>query len=133
MPKSPAFMQIKEGVLEIASKIPVGHVTTYGAIGEHLNVMARHVAYILATLTFEEKLALPWYRVVADQGVITLGKVNARYRTQIEKLRQEGVQLTAENRVENFDALFSPPSQLVTWNHRTKHYLADQPPVRLSD
>jgi methylated-DNA-protein-cysteine methyltransferase related protein len=133
MPKSLAFIQIKKGVLEITSKIPVGHVTTYGAIGEHLNVMARHVAYILATLTFEEKLELPWYRVVADQGVITSGKLNARYPAQVEKLKQEGVQLNTENRVENFDALFCPPSQLVTWNHRTKHYLADQSPVGPSD
>ena len=123
MPKSPAFIQIKEGILEITSKIPVGRVTTYGAIGNHLNVIARHVAYILATLTFEEKQELPWHRVVADQGAITVSKLNARHRVQIEKLKQDGVKLTAQNTIENFDKLFCPPDQLVTWNHRTKRYL----------
>jgi methylated-DNA-protein-cysteine methyltransferase related protein len=75
MPKSAAFIQIKAGVIEITANIPVSLVTTYLAIGEHLNVMPCHVAYILTTLSLEEKLELPWYRVVAEKGAISLGKL----------------------------------------------------------
>ncbi|AFY47973.1 putative methylated DNA-protein cysteine methyltransferase [Nostoc sp. PCC 7524] len=125
MPKSSAFIQIKQGVLEITSQIPVGRITTYNAIGEHLNVMARHVAYILATLNFEEQQKFPWYRVVADQGIITVGKLNSRYLAQIQHLKQEGIELAAKNHVENFNELFCSPVQLVSWNHSTKHYLDD--------
>ena len=103
----------------------MGRVTTYGAIGNHLSVMARHVAYILATLTFEEQQELPWHRVVADKGAITASKLKARHRVQIEKLQQEGVKLTAKNKIENFDELFCPPDQLVTWSHRKKCYSVD--------
>jgi methylated-DNA-protein-cysteine methyltransferase-like protein len=123
MPKSPAFIQIKEGVLDIASKIPVGQITTYGAIGEHLNVMARHVAYILATLTFAEREELPWYRVVGDRGTISSRKLNARHQLQIENLQAEGIIFTSKNSVEKFDELFCSPAQLVTWNYQNKRYL----------
>jgi methylated-DNA-protein-cysteine methyltransferase related protein len=125
MPKSTAFAQIKAGTIEITANIPVGRVTTYGAIGEHLNVMPRHVAYILTTLSLEEKLELPWYRVVADRGAISSGKLNARHHAQIDYLQQEGIQITAKNRIESFDRLFCSPQQLVNWNRHDKYYLKD--------
>ena len=125
MPKSTAFAQIKAGVIEITANIPVGRVTTYGAIGEHLNVMPRHVAYILTMLNIEEKLALPWYRVVADRGTISLGKLTARHHAQIDYLQQEGIQITTKNQVENFDELFCSPRQLVDWDRHEKYYLKD--------
>jgi methylated-DNA-protein-cysteine methyltransferase related protein len=126
MAKSSAFIEIKLGILEIAAKIPVGHVTTYSAIGEHLNVMTRHVAYILATLSLEEKLEFPWYRIVADKGAISASKLNSRYLAQIEHLKQEGVKFTAKNCVENFDELFCLPQQLVNWDRRDRQYLLDR-------
>jgi methylated-DNA-protein-cysteine methyltransferase related protein len=125
MPKSIAFAQIKVGVIEITANIPVGRVTTYGAIGEHLNVMPRHVAYILTMLNIEEKLELPWYRVVADRGTISLGKLTARHHTQIDYLQQEGIQITTKNRIDNFDELFCLPRQLVDWDRHEKYYLKD--------
>jgi methylated-DNA-protein-cysteine methyltransferase related protein len=90
MPKSSAFIQIKAGVVEITANIPVARITTYSAICEHLNVMPRHVAYILTTLSLEEKLELPWYRVVAEKGAISLGKLTDRHYAQIEYLKAEG-------------------------------------------
>jgi methylated-DNA-protein-cysteine methyltransferase related protein len=128
MPKSSAFIQIKEDVLAIVTEVPVGNVTTYGAIGEHLNVMARHVAYILATLTDEERESLPWHRVVGNQGAIATGKLTARHRHQIEDLQAEGILCNAKNIVQNFDELFCSPDQLVNWNHSSKRYLVEQEP-----
>jgi methylated-DNA-protein-cysteine methyltransferase related protein len=126
MPKSAAFIQIKQGVLEITSKIPVGHVTTYAAIGEHLNVIARHVAYILATLNIEEKLELPWYRVVAENGAISSGKFNSRHHAQVESLKEEGFQFTNKNHVDNFVELFCSPDSLVSWDRSNEYYLKDR-------
>jgi methylated-DNA-protein-cysteine methyltransferase related protein len=125
MPKSSAFIQIKAGVIAITSNIPVARVTTYSAIGEHLNVMPRHIAYILTMLNLEEKLALPWYRVVAEKGAISLGKLTARHHTQIDYLQQEGIQITTKNRIDNFDELFCSPRQLVDWDRHEKYYLKD--------
>jgi methylated-DNA-protein-cysteine methyltransferase related protein len=123
MPKSSAFIQIKAGVVEITAKIPVGRVTTYSAIGEHLNVMARHVAYILTTLSLEEKLELPWYRVVADRGAISSGKLTAKHNSQIEYLKQEEIKITAKNYIDDFDNLFCSPQQLVNWDRSNLNYL----------
>jgi methylated-DNA-protein-cysteine methyltransferase related protein len=125
MPKSSAFIQIKAGLIEITTNIPVSRVTTYVAIGEHLNVMPRHVAYILTTLSLEEKLELPWYRVVAEKGAISLGKLTARHYSQIEYLKAEDIQFTAKNYVVDFDELFCSPKRLVNWDRHDKHYLKD--------
>jgi methylated-DNA-protein-cysteine methyltransferase related protein len=125
MPKSAAFIQIKAEVIEIATNIPVARITTYSAIGEHLNVIPRHVAYILTTLSLEEKLELPWYRVVAEKGAISLSKLTDRHHAQIEYLKAEGIQFTAKNYVVDFDELFCSPKQLVTWDHHDKYYLKD--------
>lgn len=129
MPKSSAFIQIKADVIEITSKIPLGWVTTYSAIGEHLNVMARHVAYILTTLSIEEKLELPWYRVVADRGIISSGKLTARHHAQIEHLQQEAIEITDRNYIDNFDSLFRSPQQLVDWERKNSDYLTDRSTV----
>jgi methylated-DNA-protein-cysteine methyltransferase related protein len=124
MPKSTAFIQMKAGVLEVASKIPVGRITTYGAISEHMNVMARHVAYILTTLTFEEQEELPWHRVVANKGAISAsGKLTSRHQFQISTLKEEGIVFTSKNCIDNFDKLFCSPVQLVDWNYQDKQYL----------
>ena len=70
MPNSPAFIRIKADVLSIVRDVPRGRVCTYAAIGRHPDVMARHVAYILATLTDAERPGVPWHRVVAESGAL---------------------------------------------------------------
>jgi methylated-DNA-protein-cysteine methyltransferase-like protein len=82
--------------------IPEGRVTTYGAIGRHLKVTARQVAFILARLTVDESKRLPWFRVVAADGVISTTKLWAVGRRQIERLRAEGVIVTPRKKVEDF-------------------------------
>lgn len=54
MPKSESFARIKADVLAIARAIPPGRLTSFWAIGSHLDGAPRHVAYILATLTLDE-------------------------------------------------------------------------------
>ena len=91
MPKSPAFARIKDDVLQIVDAIPEGKLCTYRAIGEHLEVMARHVAYILSQLKPEEKMIYPWHRVVSDGGGLGVVKRHADGKAQAEMLEAEGL------------------------------------------
>ncbi|UPY38134.1 MGMT family protein [Sediminicoccus sp. KRV36] len=68
MAKSPFFARIKADVLSIVANIPEGEVVTFRDIGAHLDVMPRHVAYILKMLDAEERAAFPAGRVVASDA-----------------------------------------------------------------
>ncbi len=105
MPKSAAFIRIKADILGIVEAIPEGRVTTYGAIGRHLDVMARHVAYILTMLSDEEKARHPWYRVVGDKGRIGKPKFNGFGISQTELLQSEGISVSSEGYVDQFDTV----------------------------
>ena len=64
MATSPFFIRIREHLLQLTASLPEGRVCSFQSIGEHLDVMPRHVAYILSTLEDAEKLVYPWHRVV---------------------------------------------------------------------
>ena len=99
------MVRLKAQVLAVVAAIPEGRVTTYGTIARHLRVTARQVAFVLATLTVEESEEIPWFRVVAADGVVSSTKIGAVGRRQIERLRAEGVAVTPRNKVEDFDAV----------------------------
>jgi methylated-DNA-protein-cysteine methyltransferase-like protein len=107
--KPGAFARTKARVVAVVAAIPEGRVTTYGAIGKRLGVTARPVAFVLATLTGGESAALPWFRVVAANGVISSMKAGTVGRRQIARLRAEGVEVTPRNRVADFDSVFWTP------------------------
>jgi methylated-DNA-protein-cysteine methyltransferase-like protein len=109
MPQSSAFARIKSKVLAVATAIPDGRVTTYGAIGKHLGVTARQAAYVLARLTPEESASVPWYRVVASNGVVSTMKLGSVGRRQVARLEAEGVSVTPRHKVEDFDTVFWSP------------------------
>jgi methylated-DNA-protein-cysteine methyltransferase-like protein len=90
MPKSAAFVRIRTDVLAIVRAIPEGRVVTFKAIGAHLDVMPRHVAYILRMLTPEEKATIPWHRAVADSGVLDKPKFDGAGQSQADLLAAEG-------------------------------------------
>jgi alkylated DNA nucleotide flippase Atl1 len=74
MAKSPVFARIKMQVLDIVATIPETRVSTYQSIGEHLDVMPRHVASILSQLPPNEKMVYPWQRVVSGDGSLGVVK-----------------------------------------------------------
>jgi methylated-DNA-protein-cysteine methyltransferase-like protein len=94
----------------VVAAIPEGRVTTYGAIARHLRAGARQVAHVLATLTADESERLPWFRVVAANGVVSTTKLGAVGRRQIQRLRAESVAVTPGNKVEDFDVLAWNPA-----------------------
>src|ERR1043165_3524497 len=89
MPRARELNRSKPRVLTVLAAIPEGRVTTYGAIARYLDMTPRQVAFILATLTAEESEKLPWFRVVAANGVVSSTKLGAVGRRQIERLRAE--------------------------------------------
>lgn len=110
MPKSAAFIRIKAEVLAIVRGIPAGRVCTYADIGRHLEVMPRHVAYILATLTDEERDDVPWHRVVAESGALNRTK-NGRGEEQRALLVAEGVVVTEAGSVVDLAAALWYPEE----------------------
>ena len=110
MTKAEALERFKERVVAIVAAIPEGRVTTYGLIARQLHVNPRQVARVLATLTPEESAALPWFRVVAANGVISSTKAGTVGRRQIKRLRAEGVAVTPRDRVEDFAVIVWTPT-----------------------
>ncbi len=108
MPKSAAFIRIKADVLGIVRDVPRGRVCTFAAIGRHLDVMARHVAYILATLTDDERPGVPWHRVVAESGAINRTR-HGRGDEQRASLEAEGVAVSAKGEVSDLAAVVWKP------------------------
>lgn len=106
MAKSPAFQRVKTEVMAVAGAVPPGRVTTFAAIGEHLDLSARQVAYLLALRNDEAREAVPWHRVVGEGGALGRPKRSAAGESQAELLAAEGVPVDAEGRVEAFAERF---------------------------
>jgi methylated-DNA-protein-cysteine methyltransferase related protein len=101
--------RLRPRVLAVVEAIPEGRVTTYGAIARRLRATPRQVAFILSHFTPEQSAALPWFRVVAANGVISTIKLGETGRRQIALLRAEGVEVTLRYRIIDFDQVFWQP------------------------
>jgi methylated-DNA-protein-cysteine methyltransferase related protein len=112
MQKSAAFVRIKEQVLLITDAIPEGRLCTFHSIGEHLDVMPRHVAYILSQLDDAAKMAHPWHRVVASDGSLGVLKRAPSGETQAELLALENVAVAKNAVMPNLESYFVPAAKL---------------------
>ena len=101
MAGSVAYARIKADVIAIVDRIPAGRLATHGAIGRHLAVVPRHVAYVLAMLDDSERETIPWWRVVADGGAI--GR-HQRRDDQMQRLKREGCAVAPAGIVQDFAA-----------------------------
>jgi methylated-DNA-protein-cysteine methyltransferase related protein len=128
MARSAAFTHIKTDVLTIVRGLPPGRITTFDAIGIHLDVQPRHVAYILATLTEFDHEIVPWHRVVAKGGAIGRGPHRDQ---QFAKLVREGVMVSPAGIVQDMERIavkkLEPPPSGVTKRPETA-----TPPAPLS-
>jgi methylated-DNA-protein-cysteine methyltransferase-like protein len=102
--KSLAFSRIRAEVMAATASIPPGRVTTYSALANHLEVVPRHVAFVLASLSSAEAAELPWHRVVAQNGALRSSSADGLRRQQ-KRLEQEGVQVV-KNQIAAFSQLF---------------------------
>ena len=81
-------------------------------MGEHLDVMPRHIAYILSQLEDNEKFVYPWHRVVSGDGSLGSPKSNPDGTSQADLLRAEGIPVTGKRLATNFELVFMAAEQL---------------------
>ncbi|MDO6683676.1 MULTISPECIES: MGMT family protein [unclassified Oceanobacter] len=82
----------------LLASVPAGRVVTYGQLAEMIGAprRARWVGQILKQLPQDS--SLPWHRVINAQGRISLSMLEGG-RRQAERLRAEGVVVSAEGRI----------------------------------
>ena len=105
-PKSKAFARIRAEVIRLVGLIPRGKFTTYGSIAIHMNVMARHVAFVMSRLTPEESATLPWHRVVSADARISPNMDAALAGKQRRRLRSEGLKINTAGYIQDPDPHF---------------------------
>lgn len=105
-PKSKAFARIRAEVIRLVGLIPEGKFTTYGSIAIHMNVMARHVAFVMSSLTDEESATLPWHRVVSADARISPMMPVTSAKKQRSRLKKEGMKVNAAGYIQDADAHF---------------------------
>lgn len=99
---SPFYARIKQQALHIAGAVPPGRLLTYKGIGAWLDVVPRHVAYILARLDADEQAQIPWFRIVPENGVLVRGKANAFGISQRQLLLGDGLIISLDGCIAGF-------------------------------
>jgi methylated-DNA-protein-cysteine methyltransferase-like protein len=84
-----------QSIWRVIAAIPAGQVASYGQIAALAGLPrgARQVARALRYAPAE--LGLPWHRVIAVNGRIAIPASSPGYRTQISRLRAEGIVVNA--------------------------------------
>lgn len=105
--------KFKSRVLEIVSLIPNGRVVSYGQVALYAGAprAARQVGWILNKLP--EDTALPWWRVVNNQGRVSIK--GSKYSAELQKqlLMQEGVEVSEDLTFEIEQYRFIPNEKFV--------------------
>ena len=106
MPKKPTYYEL---VYEVTQMVPMGRVTTYGAIADYLALgSARMVGYALKN-SFSG-LDVPAHRVVNSSGILSGRMAFATPTMMQELLEQEGVEVK-NHKVVKFKELFWHPAE----------------------
>ena len=119
-PKSKAFTRIRAEVIRLVALVPEGKFTTYGSIATHMNVVARHVAFVMSGLTEEEAASLPWHRVVSSDARVSQSMPPKVARLQRQRLKAEGMKVNAQGFIQNADAHYHYPGprRSIRWSQR---------------
>lgn len=120
MAKSPFFARIRAQVLQLTASVPSGKVCTHQSMGEYLDVMPRHVAYILSQLEDHEKVVYPWHRVVSSDASLGTPKQNPDGASQADLLRAEGLLVSGNQVVSTFAHVFVAAEHLRSGLERQK-------------
>lgn len=85
--------KFKESVIEVVRMIPEGKVVSYGQVALYVGVprAARQVGWILNQL--EEKVQVPWWRVVNNEGRISIKASKYTADDQKRLLVKEGIKV----------------------------------------
>lgn len=105
---------IVESIWRVVAAIPAGRVSTYGEVAKLAGLPrgARQVGRALGKAPASREL--PWYRVIAAGGRIAFASGSAGYRTQVSKLRAEGI-VVENGRVHLLDFQWAPDLDELLW------------------
>ncbi len=97
-------------VYDVAKQIPLGRVTSYGAIANYLGAAksARMVGY--AMNVSHQRDDIPAHRVVNRKGLLT-GKHHFDGTNLMQQLLESEGITVIENQIQNFEAVFWDPSR----------------------
>jgi methylated-DNA-protein-cysteine methyltransferase-like protein len=97
-----------EKVFEVAKQIPIGRVTSYGAIAKYLGAAksARMVGY---AMNGSHDKNVPAHRVVNRKGLLT-GKHHFDGTNLMQQLLESEGIVVEENQIQNFDKVYWDPS-----------------------
>lgn len=100
-----------ENVFEVVKLIPVGRVTSYGAVAAYLGSKgsARMVGWALIS-SHQQNKNIPAYRVVNRNGLLTGKQHFATPTAMQESLEREGIKVV-DDRVVDFKKLFWDPAR----------------------
>ena len=86
-------MNFAEQVLQVLGKIPKGQVATYGQVAAivYSPRAARAVGQILRNLP--QDTGMPWHRVIASTGMISIENLSVPKSEQVRRLQEEGIEV----------------------------------------
>jgi len=100
-----------EQVYKVTKQIPIGRVSTYGAIADYLALgSARMVGWALNKCHFQED-AIPAHRVVNRKGELS-GRAMFPTPTLMEELLENEGVMISKDKVVDFDKHFWHPKEL---------------------
>jgi alkylated DNA nucleotide flippase Atl1 len=101
----PLGLKLKDKVIEIVNRIPLGKVCYYGQIAQVLalefevHVTAQMVGWVLSGMKQSEYHVCPWERVVAKDGYLATLKLGPKGMLQKELLLKDGYNVSSEDYV----------------------------------
>ena len=104
----PETLNFFDKVYEVAKQIPVGRVTSYGAIATYLGAAksARMVGYAMNGSHGKD---VPAHRVVNRKGLLT-GKHHFEGTNLMQQLLENEGVVVVENQIQNLDVVYWDPS-----------------------
>ncbi len=98
-------MQKFEEVYEVVKLIPLGKVSSYGAIAKYLSTGARLVGWAMNS---SHNLGIPAHRVVNSKGILT-GKNHFTSPNLMQELLEKEGHKISDNQLINFKEVFWDP------------------------
>jgi methylated-DNA-protein-cysteine methyltransferase-like protein len=96
----------KNRVYDLVAQIPKGRVMTYGQIAAYCG--AAWAAWEVGQIAHTGPSDLPWQRVVNKEGGLAAGWPNGGRAAHAEKLRADGVAVSADYKVDVNHLLWQP-------------------------
>lgn len=82
-------------VLTILALVPSGKVVSYGQLADLAGLPGK-ARWVGQVLRHQDTRQLPWHRVVASDGRLSLAKGSSAWQEQRQRLQAEGVLLQGE-------------------------------------